>query len=348
MPSAPPPRVDFKLRVDSQSYKDVLHIKGMSFRYDTEWVLQDINLSIFRGEKIALVGINGAGKTTLTRLIHQDLNPQKGTLTTGQRVSIGYYAQHQVDALDLNSTVYDEVSSTVAMGLIPKVRNTLGIFQLRGDDVFKKIAVLSGGEKARVSLSKILLSPVNFLIMDEPTNHLDIASKEALEVALLGYDGTLLLISHDRYFLDKLVSRVIEIRDHRIKVYEGNYSDYLSKRQNEATDVKKIVEETQSQQSSRKSKENKRLEAEARQAISKERNVITSKIQKIEGEIEGLETRKAEIEKAMSNPETYRDGELAAGLKKEYSQVKEKLENIFAQWEIHQSSLEELLGKLGQ
>lgn len=346
LPSAPPPRLDFKLRVDVQSYKDVLHIKNMSFRYETDWVLQNIDLSIYRGEKIALVGVNGAGKTTLTRLIHHELIPQNGSVEIGQRVTIGYYAQHQIDALDLNLNVYDEVSSTVAMGLIPKVRNTLGIFQLRGDDVFKKIAVLSGGEKARVSLSKILLSPVNFLIMDEPTNHLDMASKEALEQALIGYDGTLLLISHDRYFLDKLVSRVIEIKNHHIKVYEGNYSDYLAKRLNEEKDTGLADDKNLPKQAGRRSKENKRLEAEARQAISKERKVLTSKIEKIEKDIEELEINKAEIELAMAKPETYKDGELAARLQKDYSSLKEKLEILYAHWEAIHSELEELLDQL--
>jgi ATP-binding cassette, subfamily F, member 3 len=346
LPSAPPPRLDFNLRVDAQSYRDVLHINKMSFRYEIEDVLQDIDLSIYRGEKIALVGINGAGKTTLTRLIHTELLPQKGSVEIGQRVSIGYYAQHQIDALNFESTVYDEVSSTVAMGLIPKVRNTLGIFQLRGDDVFKKIGVLSGGEKARVSLSKILLSPVNFLIMDEPTNHLDMASKEALEQALIGYDGTLLLISHDRYFLDKLVSRVIEIKDHHVKVYEGNYSDYLAKRQIEKTDAELPDDKKLPNQTSKKSRDNKRAEAEARQAISKDRKKLTSKIEKTEKAIEELETRKVEIEKLMENPETYRDGDLAAQLQKDYSLVKEKLEIHYAQWEDNHSLLEELLGQI--
>ena len=347
LPSAPTPRLDFKLQVDTTSYKDVLHIEGVSFKYDHDWVLKDINLSLYRGEKIALVGVNGAGKTTLTRLINTELSPQQGQIKIGQRVSLGYYAQHQVDTLDLDSTVYDEVCSTVAMGLVPKVRTTLGIFQLRGDDVFKKVGVLSGGEKARVSLSKILLSPVNFLIMDEPTNHLDIASKEALEEALTGYDGTLLLISHDRYFLDKLVTRVFEIKDHHIRVFEGNYSDYLVKRQQEEKQEQAETQKNQPKQVARKSKEEKRLEAQARQNISKERNKLTKEIENFESRIGDLEQRIEEIEGELSNPSTYQNGELVALLQKEYAESKKELQACMEQWEDKQTALEELLAQLG-
>ncbi len=171
----------FEINVDTPSYHDVLHIQNAAFRYEQDWVLHDINLDVYRNQKMALVGINGAGKTTLTRLIVGQLEPVQGSIELGKRVSVGYYAQHQVDTLNLDATAFDEVGATVTDRQYPKIRDVLGMFGFHGDDVFKPIRVLSGGEKARVSLAKILLSPVNFLIMDEPTNHLDIKSKEELE-----------------------------------------------------------------------------------------------------------------------------------------------------------------------
>jgi len=315
----------------------------MSFRYADNWVLQHINFNLYRGEKIALVGVNGAGKTTLTRLIVGQLSPQEGSVQVGPRSVIGYYAQHQVDTLNLDSTVYDEVSSTVAPGLIPRVRDILGIFQFSGDDVFKRIRVLSGGEKARVSLAKILLSPVNFLIMDEPTNHLDISSKEALEKALHSYNGTLILISHDRYFLDKLVSRVIEIKDKHLYEYAGNYTHYLERREQQQLSLKKPDLSTST---GKKSKEEKRLQAEARQAISKQRNQMEKEIGALENRIGQLETRIAEIETLMADPELYKNEEKAVAIPKEYVTAKKQLETDMQRWEEVHLQLDQLLSSL--
>lgn len=335
--------IKFELAVDTPSYKDVLSIKAMSFRYAQDWVLSELNLDLYRGQKIALVGDNGAGKTTLTKLIVSQLQPEIGSLDIGKRVSVGYYAQHQVDALDINSTVYDGVSNTVANSQIPHVRNILGLFGLRGDDVFKKIGVLSGGEKARVSLAKILLSPVNFLIMDEPTNHLDMRSKEALERALLKYDGTLILISHDRYFLDKIVHKVIELRDGHLYSYEGNYSDYLAKRKQH----KSVTELPQNEEpkGAKKSKDDKRKQAEARQAISKKRNELQKIIDAAELSIEKMEARKQEVEILLADPNSYKDGD-AAQLTKEYNHVKNEIENSYSIWERAQEELDTLMAQL--
>jgi len=339
----PPKRIFFHLSVEQQSYKDVLAISNMSFSYTDEWVLRDINLNLYRGDKVAMVGVNGAGKTTLTRLIVGQLSPQEGIIHVGNRTVIGYYAQHQVDTLDLDATVYDEVSSTVATGLVPKVRDVLGIFQLSGDAVFKKIRVLSGGEKARVSLAKILLSPVNFLIMDEPTNHLDMASKVALEKALANYDGTLILISHDRYFLDKLITRVIELKDKHIREYEGNYTNYLDKREQF---VASVQTENRDKTISKKSKEAKRSQAEARQAISKARNRLHNEIKNLEGRIEELENRILQLEMLLADPETYKNGEKAAETQKEYAQSKNELTASMERWEMAFKELNGLLSGL--
>lgn len=342
----PPRRIDFQLNVEVKSYKNVLHIENMSFRYQKAWVLKDIHLIISRKERVALIGANGAGKTTLTRLIVNQLSPQSGIVNIGKRTTVGYYAQHQLDMLDPAKNVYDEVFSSATESHIPRIRDVLGAFQFSGDDAFKPIKVLSGGEKARVSLAKILLSPVNFLIMDEPTNHLDLVSVEALEQALTNYEGTLLLISHDRYFLDKIVGRVVELKGGRLTEYLGNYSDYLTKRKRESAEV--AISETRERSSAagRKTKDRKRLEAEARQAISRERNRLEKEIEEIERKIDGLEIRKKEIEAELALPETYQDADQVVTLQKEYAQLKEDLEISYAGWEKSKTDLEDLLAGL--
>ncbi len=343
--------ISFKIEVNSQSYKDVLKVENLSFAYDTENVLHNINLYIGRGDKVALVGENGAGKTTFTKLISGELKNHSGLLKIGEKVIIGYYAQHQIDALNLNNTIYQEVESAASDLYRSKLRDILGVFQFSGDDVNKRIAVLSGGEKARVSLSKILLSPCNFLIMDEPTNHLDLASKQALEKALQEYNGTMILISHDRYFLDKLVNRVIELKEGKLKEYFGNYSDYLRKKEElipkENFSVKnKTAEATQKSQSSRKSKEQKRKEAQARQAISKERGALQKRIVFIEDDLERLEAEKAYKEKLMAQPETYVQPDLVKKLKQEYENIDMRIKEYESEWEELQVKYEELLHEL--
>ena len=314
----------FNLEVGVKSYKDVLKIKDLYFKYDKEWVLEGINLHLCRGEKIALVGENGVGKTTLTRLIAEKLKHQKGTIELGKRTKIGYYAQQQAFDLNLDSTVFDEVARSVSTNNMPQIREALGIFQFSGDDVHKKINVLSGGEKARVSLVKILLSEVNFLIMDEPTNHLDLTSLEALEEALKVYGGSLMVISHDRFFLDKIVSRVVELKDKRLSEYAGNYSYYLEKRAiDRGPDVDGGPEERKEEENGkkRKTKQQKRIEAEKRQKISKERNKMEKEISDIERRIEYLEIRKKEIEEIFCLEDTHRDVKIIVSLQKELGEI---------------------------
>lgn len=336
-------RLGFSLKVEKPSYKDVQVIESISFRYDDDWVLKGLNLHVSRGDKIALVGVNGAGKTTLTRLMTGQLSPQEGRIQRGKRVYIGYYAQHQAASLNQSETIYDEVAATVADECIPRIRDALGVFQFRGEDVFKKIRVLSGGEKARVCLVKILLSPINFLIMDEPTNHLDINSRAALEDALGQFDGTLLIISHDRYFLDKLVHRVVELKDKRLIEYAGNYSYYLGKKKDDpdAALFGKTVKPLAAP--ARKSKEQKRKEAEARQMISEERQRLESNILKLEQDIDKLESRNEAIETELCHPETYQNGKLVVSLQKELAEIKARLQTYHEEWEGKKIHLEKLL-----
>ena len=343
----PPQRqMDFNIAVEIHSYNDVLKIEDMFFRYKEEWVLEGLNFHVSRGEKVALVGVNGAGKTTLTKLITGQIFPQKGCVDLGKRTQIGYYAQHRISDLDLESTVYDEVLKTAADKHIPRIREVLGVFLMSGDDVTKKIKVLSGGEKARVSLAKILLSPVNFLIMDEPTNHLDMPSVEALESALDKYKGTLLMISHDRYFLDKLVHRVAEVKDKHLEEYTGNYSYYLEKRNIESENRTQAKESPSRQISGRKTKDQKKAEAESRQAVSKKRNRLQREVDSLERKINTLEAKKIEMEKSLVKPETYKDSSYSVALQKDYASVKKELEKSYKNWESFKLELEDLLNQL--
>jgi ATP-binding cassette subfamily F protein 3 len=337
-------KINFKITSPVRSYKDVCNIDDVSFRYTSDWVFENINAQLYRGEKAALVGANGEGKTTLTKLISHQVKPQKGTLNLGERVSIGYYAQHQIDALNGDNTIYQEVYSTAAENYRVQIRDILGIFKFSGEDIEKKITVLSGGEKARVSLSKILISPVNFLLMDEPTNHLDLDSRKALEKALKDYDGTLLLISHDRYFLDQLVTIIFELKDGNLRRFEGNYSAYLEKKRQSIIENEDRVQDEKSL--IRKDKIQKRLEAEARQNISQHRKQLNDRIEFLEAEMEKLENEKKEIETNLANPDFYKDQEQAAEYGKRYQDLQELIPKLFNEWEIKQVELDELLLKI--
>lgn len=338
--------IRFQLRVNTPSYQHVLKVKNVYFSYDKDPVLRDVSFDLYRGDKIALVGPNGAGKTTFTKLVFGDLKPTSGVCQVGERVKMGYYAQHQIDALNPDATIYDEVVSAVADEQVGQVRSILGVFHFHGDDVFKSIKVLSGGEKARVSLAKILLSPVNFLIMDEPTNHLDLKSKQALEHALAGYDGSLLLISHDRYFLDRLVNRIVSVKKDEFRIFEGNYSDYLRDREEKNQSSQTDAAATDGKgKGGRKSRDQKRSEAQARQAVSKTRKDLENAIKEHEDRIEHLENEKDSVEARLADPSTYKS-EQVADLQKYYTDIQIELEHHMSDWETKQSQLHELLKDL--
>ena len=339
-------KIHFRISAPLKSYKEVCQLKKVGFRYTADWVFEDINFQLYRGEKAALVGANGQGKTTLTKLISKQLQPQKGELILGERASIGYYAQHQIDTLNIENTVYQEVYQTAAENYRTQIRDILGIFKFSGEDGEKPIAVLSGGEKARVSLAKILISPVNFLLMDEPTNHLDLDSKKALERALKDYDGTLLLISHDRYFLDQLVSVVFELKDGNLTRFEGNYSDYLSKKTEKMETSASL--DTEVRENIKKDKDRKRIEAEARQNISQQRKILNDRIKQIEEKIEKLEEEKKQIESSLTQPDFYRDQIKAAETGKRYQELQEAIPKLLNEWESKQTALDNLLAGLNQ
>ena len=315
------------------SGEDVLTIEGLSKAFEQYNLFSDLNMEIKRGEHVALIGGNGTGKTTILKIINKLVPKDDGTVILGSRVKIGYYDQeHQV--LNMNNTVFDEISNAYPDLTNTRIRNVLAAFLFTGEDVFKRIADLSGGEKGRVSLAKMMLSSANFLILDEPTNHLDITSKEILEEAIRNYTGTVLYVSHDRYFINQTATRIIELKDKQLTNYIGNYDYYESHRAQPASTGKQAfapVSDTVSQEKQAESqaklswKENKAEQARLRKKAND--------LKKLEDKIEQLENRLAEIDEEFLVPENATNVALLNDLTKERNSVEEELNTMYEQWE---------------
>jgi len=304
----------------------VVEANELSKNYNTLNVLNKIDFTLERGEKIAFVGKNGEGKTTFARVIVNELEFE-GQLKIGHNVSIGYYAQNQDETLDKELSVFDTLDSVAVGNVRTQLRKILGSFLFRDDDIDKKVSVLSGGERARLAIAKLILQPHSLLILDEPTNHLDISAKEILKQALLRYDGTLILISHDRDFLDGLIDTVYEFADKKIKQFKGSIDYFLEKKKIEYIDDLSLKNEkikkqekiiTESKTDFQKRKDQRNLE-----------NKIQRKIEKIELEIEEYEMRIEEIEKIFASP----DNKDTSDLYDEYENKKQTLENKMKEWE---------------
>lgn len=311
-------------RFNNESGNVVLLAKGISKAFGEKKILEALDLIIHRGEKLALVGPNGCGKTTLVNMLVDGMSPDSGEIKHGSRVEIGYLAQER-DKLASNRSVLDELVYDCDL-TYEEARNHLGRMLFSGDDVFKKIGDLSGGEQGRLALLKLTLSGGNFLVLDEPTNHLDIDSCQAVEDMLAEFTGTLLVVSHDRYFLDQVVDGVIAIEDCGIEKYPGNYSYYHQK----VEEKRKLAEEL--------SREKKKLNFQS-QTSSDEKEAIqrrkkqAEQIQEIEDRIESLEQQKAGLEALLSNPDTYNDEFLTRSCTNDFKQVNHDLQVAYEEWE---------------
>ncbi len=264
-------------------------------------MFRDAEIEIRRGDKVALIGRNGEGKTTLMRVITGELDPLEGESKVGHNVSIGYYAQNQEDILDKNETVFSTLDRIAVGEIRTKLRNLLGAFLFKGEDIDKKVSVLSGGERARLGMARLMLESHNVLALDEPTNHMDIRSKDILKKALQGYDGTLIVVSHDRDFLDGLVGKMYEFRDGKVKEHLGTVSEFLRERKIESLQEleRKSVRE---EKPVAPEKKNETPSYEKAKSLSKEARKIRNRVKYLEDRIMTLETRQAEIEKILSNP----------------------------------------------
>lgn len=340
--------IHFKFPQPKQSGAVVLDIKELTKKYPlTEQidkvVLENINLTIERGDKIALVGVNGAGKSTLTRIISNSELPTSGEVKFGYNVTTAYFAQTQVDELESDMEVLQVVESVAEGETRTQIRTLLGCFLFQGDDVFKKVRVLSGGEKSRLALAKMLLKPANFLIMDEPTNHLDIRSKKVLQEALINFEGTYIIVSHDRHFLDPIVNKVIEVRNKSIKIYLGNISDYISVKEKESQLYQSVEHRAKKNNTEISEKERKRLEAEERQRLYKITKPIKEKLDAVEKEIKKKEKLKIEYQAAMAEPDFYTDIQKVKSTNSEFKKITSELEILYQKWTEITETLEKLI-----
>ena len=309
--------------------------------YGSKVVFSGADIEVRRGEKVALVGRNGEGKTTLMRAIMGELEPMEGTSRTGHNVSIGYYAQNQEDILDKEDTVFGTLDRIAVGDIRLKLRDILAAFLFKGEDIDKKVAVLSGGERARLAMAKLMLRPYNLLALDEPTNHMDTRSKDILKQALKAYDGTIIIVSHDRDFLDGLVDKLYEFRDGHVKEHLGGVQDFLERRRIEnlselerhyKTEVQPVAEEVVQK------KEESRQEYQAKKFISKEERKIRNRISFLEKGIEEIETKMKEIEAVLANPKPEDD---VMELTRAYLENKRELDYKMAEWEKLSESIEE-------
>jgi ATP-binding cassette subfamily F protein 3 len=305
---------------------------------------------------VVLVGPNGAGKSTLLKILGGVLEPQQGARELGHNVKAGYYSQYRVDMLDLSRTVLEEALDTPSRVTEQFVRTLLGCFLFVGDDVFKKVSVLSGGEKSRLALVKLLLDPPNLLLMDEPTTHLDMSSIDALLYALDQFEGTLIFISHDVYFIRALANHVVHVNAGRLTHYPGGYQYYLDKTKASSaraalTSTGRTTDSTGTQgfrgtesgtRPSGNRKEQKRLEAEQRQARSRVRKEQQQVVHRLEKQIQDLERRQGEITAELEKPETYQAGGKAMELNREFRHNAEEIAELTGKWEAAASKLNEL------
>ena len=313
---------DFKLKYDKPNTLKERIVFWKNRNYEIHHVLKGINLDIKKGETVGLIGPNGAGKTTILKMITGEKKPDTGFIQLGNNVKMGYYSQEQ-ERLHPKLTVLDEVRDTFNFGE-KEARNILGMFLFRGDDVFKTVGMLSGGEKARLSLLCLFLEKPNFLILDEPTNHLDIPTREIMEDAIEAFGGTCLVVSHDRYFLDKVADRILELDHGKLTEYLGNYSYYKEKKQDlEAFEKDRNGKEEEEE----KEKEEKPRENE-HQVKTEVSAADVSKLSHVEMEIGRLEaTMKMYTVQMSMNPENY------AELADEYEEAKMKLDKLYAKWD---------------
>ncbi|QXE18758.1 ABC-F family ATP-binding cassette domain-containing protein [Clostridium sp. 001] len=315
--------ITFKTQINSGN--DVLHVENLSKSFDEKLLFKNLNFDIKKGEKTALIGENGRGKTTFFKIILGKLKQDDGLCKLGKNVLVGYYDQEQSD-LNIEKTIIDEVWDSFPKLTTTEIRNALASFLFTGDDVFKKISSLSGGEKCRINLLKLILSKSNFLLLDEPTNHLDITSREALEEALLNYDGTVLVISHDRYFLNKSVNKIYELNENGAKEYLGNYTYYVEKKKNP---LRFEMEEEQSS----KTKTQIQHEKKKKRDLEKSKREKKSKVKNIEEEISNLEDHVLELQKKLCLEEVYSNPEKSSAVNKELSDTQNEIETLYADWE---------------
>jgi ATP-binding cassette subfamily F protein 3 len=342
--------IAFRFPPSPASGRTVLEVEKMSKQFGGQPVFRDLSFTLQRGEKLAVLGVNGAGKSTLVKILAGLITPDSGAIRFGHNVTISYFGQHQAQELDSRYTVLETLSHVSNELSVTQTRSLLGAFLFRGDDVDKKVGVLSGGEKSRVALAKMIATPANLLILDEPTNHLDIQSQEVLQEAMRQYDGSIIVVSHNRYFANSFVGKVLEIKSGHGTIFDGNIDYYLHKTHAEAASPppkaaaapKPGQDSAIQEKQAKKGKESRKLQAELRQQKTREIGPLKKIIDRAEQEIEQLEARKSQLEQAMADPELYQDQDRFAELSNEYTGLGRKLKRTYAEWEETQAKMEEI------
>jgi len=359
-----PKRIHFHFPQPGRSGSTVCELRRLHKAYGENMVYAGVDCRLLRGDRVALVGVNGAGKSTLLKIVAGTLGFERGDRHLGHNVSIHYYAQHQLDALNPKHTVLEELVEIADAELQPRLRAILGAFLFSGDDVDKPVTVLSGGEKSRLALAKMLLRPANLLCLDEPTNHLDLTAREVLEEALDQFEGTMLFISHDRYFINRIATKVVEVRDGRLWEYAGDYDYYLEKREEEQgigaggqgsgtegrgpggrgaeertanRDTKPTASPDNEQPppagSKARTRGERRAVAEARQRKSRELAPLRARLAEVETDIGKTERRIQDLTDQMANPELYRDGDRAREVARERKALQDQVASLYGKWE---------------
>jgi len=341
--------IAFRFPSPPRSGRVVLQLEGVDKRYGDVPVLDGVSLTIERGDRIAVLGVNGAGKSTLARVLAGTEPIQGGRRTEGYQVIASYYAQNQADALDPAKTVLESVEEVAAFGAGTNLRTLLGHFLFSDDDVFKRVSVLSGGEKSRLALARMLLVPANFLILDEPTNHLDLRSKEVLKDALRNFDGTFAIVSHDRDFLAGLITKVLVAKDRGLSVYPGTVDDYLriwhEKEAAGQTGNAGEGPEAGNRSGIQGERERKRREAERRQERYRRLRPLKDELEGLLDRIGKMERRKEELESMLADPRTYGDANQARSAGSEHREIAPALDTLYQQWAAVQEKIDAIEGE---
>ncbi|MBC8081311.1 MAG: ATP-binding cassette domain-containing protein [Gorillibacterium sp.] len=327
-------KASFSFEVDRMTGKDVLRAEGMSVSFDHEAPLfRNVSFELTRSETVALIGPNGIGKSTLFKVLTEHKKADTGSFYWGANVRLGYYDQEQKD-LNPKNTVLEELWSAYPHLEEARIRTVLGNFLFSGEDVFKRVAALSGGEKSRVSLAKLMLMNANVLILDEPTNHLDLYSKEVLESSLIDYEGTLLFISHDRYFLNKMSERILELNPNGIESFLGNYDDYLEKKREQAEiSAEQLMNMRGANQASTTNRSTGSGDLQADKQAKREDRNRQRRLEQLERDIAQYEADIAALEEQLASPEVFNDYVLVLEKSTGLEKAKQELENVYAEWE---------------
>lgn len=332
-------KVRIKFKSERPSGKEVLILRDLTIGYPTKTMVQDISLQVNKGDRVAIIGANGIGKSTLLKTIMKDLQPKGGSIKYGASLDIGYYDQ-ELQLLDPSKTVIDTVWDRHKTMPERDVRSILASFLFTAKDIDKTVGQLSGGQKARLTLTVLSLEHNNFLLMDEPTNHLDLEAKEVLEQALQHFDGTLLFVSHDRYFINQLSNKIVEIKDKHAKVYEGDYTYYLDEKNKFTADTTAEVSTNENETGSAELKTNKLSYQEQKQRDSQKRK-LERQVEEIETKIDKLEQKQEQIQTEMANPEIATNFDKLGPLQEELTNVQTDLEQANNDWETALTDLDE-------